>query len=138
MAKKPLTERLKTFEDVCKETQRNVADYAISKKASAKKRVSIRMDRIKLIAKAFNGKEKIRLADTSQWKHYPCFWVIEDKDAPGGLRLSFFVSGVDRGSSFLGVRPYYVREEDSTYAGQQFLGEYEALLQDEALALLED
>ncbi len=138
MSSKKQTKRPETFEEVCAKTGKNVADYAVPETASYAEKVAIRMQRCKLVAKALNGDKKIEIANTDQWKHYPWFWINPEADAPGGFRLSFCVSGSDDDGSGIGVRPYYIEESDSDFAGTTFLAEYEALLQDEAMALLED
>jgi hypothetical protein len=132
--KKGIMERIKTFADVCAETGKNADDYVVPLDATDEERAAIYMRRLKLIAKCFNGKKKVRLADTKQWKHYPWFNIIPDSSRPAGFRLSYgdFVFG--RSISRLGVRPAFLEEEHAEYVGTQFIEEYEAHAQYEELS----
>ena len=118
MSSKKQTKRPETFEEVCAKTGKNVADYAVPETASYAEKVAIRMQRCKLVAKALNGDKKIEIANTDQWKHYPWFWINPEADAPGGFRLSFFVSVFDLGYSFVGVRHACKNRELSDFMGQ--------------------
>jgi hypothetical protein len=127
-----------TFAAICAALGKNEAAYAVPETATNSEKVAIRMKRVKLIAKAFNGKDKPSLANTSQRKYYPCYWINQDEDAPGGFRLSFLAGVYVSGCSDFGVRPYYLTREDSDFAGKTFKDEYEALLQAEELANMEE
>jgi hypothetical protein len=82
-----LMEQLKTFADVCSLMGKQEADYAIPE-GTNKEKADMYLKRLKLVAAAFNGKEKPSLANTEQWKYWPWFSIEPDADAPGGFRLS--------------------------------------------------
>lgn len=51
-----------------------------------------------------NNGWKPNLADTTQKKWYPWFWVEKDNEGPGGFRLASYGFDYDHGASNLGVR----------------------------------
>ncbi len=86
---------------------------------SPKKQTRLIADhKLETILEANNDGWEGDLADTSQRKWHPYFDIIKDKGAPGGFRLSFFVSVFDLGYSFVGVRHACKNRELSDFMGQ--------------------
>jgi hypothetical protein len=125
----PLRERINTMHDVFEEAGVSASDYVILTDATPRQAVNVCIDRLMLLQKVFNSGKKIDTSDTSQNKYYPYFNIIKDNDAPGGFRLSFVGSVYDDDGAGLGVRPHFIKREDSDYVGKQFLGEFTMLAQ---------
>jgi hypothetical protein len=119
-----IMERLNTFADVCAETKRNEQDFAVPADANAFERFLIRTKRVWLIAKGYNGDEKVDMVNTGQWKHTPLYEIIPDEKAPSGFRLAFADCGCAYSYSYLGARPPFVYEEHAVDAGEKFLEEF--------------
>jgi hypothetical protein len=132
-----MKKQLLTFAAVCVALNKNEADYAIPEAGTNKEKVAVCRDRAELISKAFNGDQKVNMADTDQWKYFPIFEIIPDSEQPGGLRLAYRVYGIADDCSSLGGRPPFLDSDDAIFAGEQFLEEYQRLMQFEALALME-
>lgn len=124
-----LTERIKTFEDVCMELGLDASDFEIKHGADEigyRAARHVCESRLRLIAKVFNGDWKPDLGNTDQKKYYPWFNIIpNDKgEYPSGFGLSYGDYGCVLSFSHLGARPYFKDAETAKYVGQQFLKEY--------------
>jgi hypothetical protein len=122
------TDWITNFRDVCEAKGKNVADYDVTAYLKPGDKVSVCINRLLLIAEVYNGDDwKADLSNTSQRKHYPYFNTIQDKDSPGGFRLSFNDSVYVSDYSLIGVRPYYKTDAISTHVGKLFISEYHQL-----------
>lgn len=114
---KPVTERVKTFTDACKELGINPCQIT-NNTLDSKDEVAFK--KLKIIAKALNEGWTPNRMDTNQYKHYPYF---------------------DYSSSSLVYYCYYFRTNDEVplaltfknkelaiYAGKQFINEYNEYL----------
>ena len=130
--------QLKTFADVCAKTGKNEQDYVVAESATNGEKATNALKRVRLIAKAFNGDEKPKMADTDQYKYMPWFEIIPDESKPSGFGLSYVGYGCVDSDSFLGARPYFLGGEDARYAGKQFISEFEAWAQYDDMVNQED
>jgi hypothetical protein len=64
------------------------------------------------------------VADTNQRKWYPYHRVIEDKEAPGGFRLSFLGSVFGYDFAFLGVRLASESSQLADFIGRECIDIY--------------
>jgi len=129
-----ITERVKTFADVCREAGVNEKDYTIPVKGTYKQKADKCLERLMLFEPVFNGGKVIIIADTDQRKWEPYFTVIPDKKLPAGFGLSFVVCICVDSFAFLGVRPQYISQEIAAYVGKTFLAEYTAFAQNYQLS----
>ncbi len=134
MAKKKFT----TFAEVCAATGRIEADFVIPETASNEDKAAICQKRTRLIAKAYNGKDKPRIADTSQEKYYIWCRVVQDDSKPAVLGLSLYDVHYSFTSAVVGSRPAFIRENDAREAFKQFTSEFEQQAQYEDLVNQED
>lgn len=128
---------IKTFADVCTAMGKDEQNYNVEAATTNEDKADICLKRVKLIAKAINGPQKLNLADTTQLKYGIWVWVNPDTDSPAGFRLSFFGCIYDFANARLGARPLFADGERGEYAFHQFQAEFEQQMQYEALALME-
>lgn len=128
---------IKTFTDVCTAMDKDEQHYNVEAATTNEDKADICLKRVKLIAKAINGPQKLNLADTTQLKYGIWAWVNTDTDSPAGFRLSFVVCGYVFTVADLGARPLFADSERGKYAFHQFQSEFEQQMQYEALALME-
>ena len=111
---KPITERVKTFEDIeaisgVKLTQRSdeTDDEFAYRQA-------------KLIAQVYNEGMMLDVANTNEYKYYPWFKITEDKLHPSGVGLSYDDYAGWRACTDFGVRLCFKDAQLAIDAGQKF------------------
>lgn len=129
-----IRDQIKQYSDFFKIAGLNEQDYTVPEKATWAEKAAMQLKRLKVSAKVLNNGEKVVRANTSQWKHWPWFRIIEDAGALAGSRLSFLVCDSDCAASDLGARPEYLDEDDAVFMGETFTSEFELLLQYQAMA----
>ena len=130
--------KLKTFAAICKAAGKKESDYDVSQGKNAAEKAFICLNRLKLICKQFNGKEKPNMADTNQNKYYPWGWIESDDSRPFGFRLSFSDYDYDSARSDLGARPYLLDSDDVEHVFETFKAEYEEWQYWENMSFQED
>jgi len=123
---KKILPHLITFTAVCAATNKNEADYAPPANGSNEEMLIAYFRRTNLIAKAFNGAQKIKRADTNQKKWSIWTWVKPNIEAPAGFRLSF---SYDASDAFIGARPEFIDPAHGEEAFERFQEEFEKLMQ---------
>lgn len=147
---RPVTERVKTFEDAVKELGENhpfvnIYDTMVNEYPDAGKDV-IAYLKLRIIVAALNeGWEPEFVADEERW--YPWFWLYTNEemskmdekkkancrvvgranynaDAYGGLAYAHASSASSFSSANFGSRLAFRTEELAEYAGKQFIEEY--------------
>ncbi len=118
---KPITERVKSFEDACWVLDMEPDDVLpYSEDTTDKEEININAyAKLKTIAKALNEGWVPDFSHGNQAKYYP--WL---KSNGSGLGLSFFGCGDGRSDSNVGSRLYYKTAELAKYAGTQFIKIY--------------
>jgi hypothetical protein len=116
---KPVTERIKTFEDACNETGINPLLFLDS--SCTPDELAYR--KLKVIAKALNKGVELTFANSDQKKWYPWF---EYKGS--GFRFYGAYYGYTISNTAGGSRLCYASEELARYAGTQFIDLYNQLL----------
>ena len=113
-----------SFTAICAETKKNEADYALPTNGTNEEMLIAYFRRTNLIAKAFNGAEKVRRADTRQKKWTIWAWVKPDVKATAGFALSFDVCRYDCALATLGARHACINEEVAHFMGNNCQGIY--------------
>lgn len=107
---------IKSFEDACK---RMGIDHAQWLKDNNHLPVDeLGYKKLKIITEALNGKV-MDYKDTKVWKYYPWFTAVGS-----GVGFSFFDYDFGYSCSAVGARLCFDSAEKATYAGKQFLQEY--------------
>lgn len=129
----PLTERIKTFTDLCIMAEiydkDSMKKYIIHNKDTYKQKADKYLERLMLFETVFNAGVLVDMANTDQRKYYPYHKIIVDKSDPAGFRLSFFVCRYDDAAAFLGARPYFLNSAHAQFVGTHFIAEYEGWAQ---------
>ena len=126
---KKILPHLITFTAVCAATNKNEADYAPPANGSNEEMLIAYFRRTNLIAKAFNGAQKIKRADTNQKKWSIWTWVKPNIEAPAGFRLSFGGCLYAYSSAGIGARPEFIEPAHGEEAFERFQEEFEKLMQ---------
>ena len=119
----PITERIKTFEDVL--AANNLTREQFDQEWSGRADYDIATEQTRLIALALNEGVEMKTADTNQVKYYPWFWVNPNKDKPSGFGLSCHCYDCSLAHSGRGARLCLKSDELAEYAGTQFTEIYE-------------
>jgi hypothetical protein len=114
-AQRPITERVKTYEDACAVLGLEPANISldISNQGSAGKSVRA-YSKLVVIAKALNEGWKADWADKDQWKYIPWF------ENNSGSGLSSYDFGRWLAGTVVPARLCYKSKELAEYAGKQF------------------
>jgi hypothetical protein len=119
---KPITERVKTFEDI-----ESIAGVKLSKR-SDETDDEFAYRQAKLIAKVYNEETVLNPADRSQYKYFPWFKITDDKLHPSGVGLSCDVCDDWSAAADFGVRLCFKSAQLAIDAGQKFAHIYCKLL----------
>jgi hypothetical protein len=116
-----ITDRIKTFEDACKETGIYPSELSVSGEGITDDHMKgiAAFHKLTIIAKALNGEWVPDWNNTSEYKYYPYF------DIKNGF--VFYDCGCYYRSSHVGSRLCFKSDELATYAGKQFLDLYKDL-----------
>lgn len=120
---KPITERIKTYEDACNEMGIPIAPPRISDMRDDE----LAYYKLKVITKALNEGWKPDWANTDERKYYPYF-KIANPGARCGLADSHSAYARATSYSHHGVRLAFKSRELADYAGEQFKHIYEDFL----------
>jgi len=123
-----------TFAQVCKALRKKETGYAIPLKGTNQQKADACMRRLKLIAKFFNGDWIADIADTSQYKCWCWFEIIQDKSKRAGFGFANTNYGYDFSNSAVGSRPNFKSSEICMYVGKTFIAEFEQFAQYQQLA----
>ena len=118
-----------SFTAICAETKKNEADYALPTNGTNEEMLIAYFRRTNLIAKAFNGAEKVRRADTRQKKWTIWAWVKPDVKATAGFALSFCGCTYVHAYATLCARPEFLNPDHGEIAFERFPEEFEGLMQ---------
>jgi len=129
-----LRDTITSYSDFFQLAGKNEADYTVPENASWAQKAAMQLKRLKVSQHVLNKGVKVVRANTSQWKHWPYFRIIEDAGALAGFRLSYRDFVYDRDGTDLGARPEYLNEDDATWMGETFTSEFELLEQYQAMA----
>ena len=139
---KPITERVKTFADACRETGTTEEAFNESCKAAGLTPDEVAYRKIKVIVKALNEGWEPDFLDENEYKYIPWFRVSRRAVYVGGAAVrtrASFTSTRTLGSSstyaYIGARLCYKSRELAVYAGNQFIEIYHNYLLNDALAL---
>jgi hypothetical protein len=83
-----ITERIQSWDDVLEEVGMSQDQFDTWCKGLEEDEIAYRQ--AKLIAKALNEGVVLNKADTSQYKYFPWFKVIQDSKQPAGFGLSYY------------------------------------------------
>jgi len=126
---KKILPHLITFTAICAATNKNEADYAPPVNGTNEEMLIAYFRRTNLIAKAYNGAEKIKRADTNQKKWTIWAWIKPNASGPGGFRLSFGDCRCADAAAVLGARPEFINPEHGEVAFERFPEEFAKLMQ---------
>lgn len=111
---KSITERIKTYEDACKELGLPLYPERIQFMTEDE----LAYYKLKVIAKALNEGWEADWADTSQYKYFPCFEVTNG--AFSGLVYVHSNLALPYSYTYIGSRLAYKSRPLAEYAGKQF------------------
>lgn len=116
-----ITDRIKTFEDACKETGIFPTELTVTGTGITDDHMKgiAAFHKLTIIAKALNEGWKPDWKNSSEYKYYPYF------DMENGFVFVDF--GCSRQRSLVGSRLCFKSSELATYAGKQFLDLYKEL-----------
>lgn len=116
-----ITDRIKTFEDACKETGIYPTELTVSGTGITDDHMRgiAAFHKLTIIAKALNGDWKPDWNNSSEYKYYPWF------DLENGF--VFYVYDCLSQSSCVGSRLCFKSSELATHAGKQFIDIYKEL-----------
>lgn len=126
--KRKITDRIKTYEDACREIGEIPVNEA-KMKSSGFTSDEIAYRKIKTIAKALNERWQPDWNDQNQFKYFPWFELGPSYNGSYcGLAYSHsnYVRSIS--DSYLGSRLVFKNKELAEYAGQQFVRLYEAFM----------
>ncbi len=129
-----LRDSITSFSDFFKLAGKNEQDYTVPENGTWAEKAAMQLKRLKVSEKVLNKGVKVRRADTTQWKHWPWFSIIEDTNALAGFRLAYFGYVYEFDFTNLGARPEYLDQDDATWMGETFTAEFEKLAQYQAMA----
>jgi len=109
---------ISNYEDACAKLGRSTELPDVSKWSPKLQRHLTALHKLDTLLEVNNAGWEGDLANIEQKKWYPVFDIINDEDAPGGFRLSFFGSVYVSVNSDLGVRPACCSEELSDFMGR--------------------
>jgi len=119
---KGITDRIKTWEDVCEELDIDPVDSLPYKKAKTKTEKSINaFFKIQKISEVLNEDVEIDFDNKNQTKYYPYF----EKQRLGWRACS---CNCYSGYGYVGFGFYYTTSEKALYAGNQFIDIYSEYL----------
>lgn len=121
----PVTERIKTYEDACRELDIPL----IPERCGIMTEDESAYYSLKVIAKALNEGWEPNWNDTGQNKYYPYFYIKPNANgANAGLSYSTTYRAVSHTSANIGSRFCFKTKELAKYAGTQFIKLYEKFL----------
>lgn len=141
---KPITERVKTFADACREVGTTEEEFNESCKAANLTPDEVAYRKIKVIVKALNEGWEPDFLSEEQYRYIPWFRVSRRAVSVGGNAYNGANAGLvcvstDRGSSDayadIGARLCYKSRELAEYAGNQFIEIYHNYLLNNSLVL---
>ncbi len=141
---KPITERVKTFADACREVGTTEEAFNESCKAAGLTPDEVAYRKIKVIVTALNEGWEPDFLDENEYKYIPWFRVSRRAvcvggSASNGAYAGLVYVGTSDGSSLTpasrGARLCYKSRELAVYAGNQFIEIYHNYLLNDALAL---
>lgn len=115
-----IADRIKTFEDACKATNRDPADFQFEfpNTASNLTKPAIAAAKIMVIAEALNEGWVPNWKDEDEYKYWPWY------DLSSGSGLAFGACDFDCSFSYVGSRLCFRTQELAEYAGKQFIDIY--------------
>lgn len=118
-----LTETIKTFDDVLKQTKES--RYSFQKRTKGFNTHHLAYEKLMMITALFNGKSVLDYGNEDQAKYYP--WLIWDKDRSGFVfaYASYYSTSAGAG---LGPRLCFFERKHAEYCGRQFESIYNAML----------
>jgi hypothetical protein len=116
-----IMDRIKTFEDACKETGIYPSELSVSGEGITDDHMKgiAAFHKLTIIAKALNGDWTPDWNNSSEYKYYPWFNMENG--------FVFYACGSDCQLSVVGSRLCFKSDELATYAGKQFLDLYKDL-----------
>jgi hypothetical protein len=119
---RPVTERIKTYEDACREL-----DIPLTpERCKGMTEDESAYYSLKVIAKALNEGWEPDWSNDCQEKWYP--WFSVTNDSPAGLSYSYTSNAVSKTTASFGSRLCFKTEVLAEYAGTQFIKLYEKYL----------
>lgn len=115
--KEKLIDRIKTYEDVCRELN----EYPINLGPYIYYRKLVAFAKLQQIAKLFNEGWEADFSNREQEKYYPWF----EMDKSGGVRFHYLGDGYSR---FGGGPAYFKSQEIANYVGKTFIEIYKDLI----------
>lgn len=120
---RPITERVKTFDDILKEANTTKEEWDI--KVAGMSPNTVAYERVKLISEVLNEGNKLDWSNPNQYKYYP--W-LEWNNKRSGFVFANAHCNYSHSGAGLGPRLCFYTRELAHFAGTQFEAEYNALL----------
>jgi len=115
------------YEAACAKLGRSTELPDVSMHTEIVGRREIAAHKLDVITEANNGEWKADMADTSQAKWHPWFWVHKDESKPAGFRLAFYDAVFVSDIAFLGARHACKSKPLAIFLGQNCTELYEDL-----------